>query len=139
MDRGQRDDFNGSNGEGGGGGWKFEPVPPPAKAPVQELAESLGVCVGLRVEKSLGGQWRCACCSRMQPAGTWLVWVPDSVRRGDPSWSVTEAARVNAFNGHSSGWCLSCAPKTPRPELSSLSLLPPLAKAGFLSRLFRWA
>jgi hypothetical protein len=95
---------------GSGGHLRFEQVPPPKEAPIQDIAETLGLCAGLRAERS-SHQYRCSECHRMQPNGSWLVWVPDSVRRGDPAWSVTEACRTNAFNGTGSGWCLSCAPK----------------------------
>jgi len=90
---------------------QFEMVPPPVKAPVQPLAASLDLVQGLRVEKSGHSQWRCSCCSQMQKPGSLQVWVPDSVCRGDPEWSVTEACRENAYNGFHSGWCIKCAPK----------------------------
>jgi hypothetical protein len=91
----------------------FEEVPPPAQAPVCDTANALGLAVGLRAERANWGQWRCACCHKMQPNESWQVWVPDSVRKHDPIWSVTEAARENAYNGHLSAWCLKCAPKQP--------------------------
>lgn len=101
-----------ADGEGSfSGEWRMEEVPPPREAPVQNEAEQLGLCRGLRAEKSRFGQWRCSCCHKMQREGDWQVWVPDSVMRGDPEWSVTEAARQNAWNGHLSAWCLKCAPK----------------------------
>jgi hypothetical protein len=86
-------------------------VPPPKEVPVQEQAHQLGLCAGLRVEERAHGQWRCGQCGKMQPANSWQVWVPDSVRKGDPDWSISEAARLNAYNGESSAWCLDCAPK----------------------------
>lgn len=92
----------------------FQHVPPPKEPPWHEIGETLGLCRGLRSEKSRNGQWRCAQCGQMQRAESWLIWVPDGVRKSDPAWSVTEAARVTAYNGHKSGWCLSCAPKAPK-------------------------
>lgn len=89
----------------------FEQVPPPDKAPEQSEAKKLGLVTGLRAERSRNRPWRCGNCSTMQPGGSTQVWVPDSVRRGDPEWSVTEACRQNAWNGHHTAWCLKCAPK----------------------------
>lgn len=93
----------------GGGGWRMEPVPPPKQAPSYPESEKLGLLPGLRAEKSRHGQWRCAECQRMQPNDSWQVWVPDGVCNRDPGWSITEACRVSAYNGHLSAWCLSCA------------------------------
>lgn len=90
-------------------GWSFQEVPPPKAAPIQDRAKELGLLDGLQVEASRHGQWRCSNCNEMQPSGVDRVWVPDSVRAGDPAWSVTEACRVNAYNGHCSAWCMSCA------------------------------
>lgn len=87
---------------------RFEVVPPPASAPLHASAEAHGLPRGLRCEPG-DGQYRCAACSRMQPASALQVWVPDGVRRGDASWSVTERARCNAWNGGWSAWCLGCA------------------------------
>ncbi len=86
----------------------FKEVPPPAEAPVQQEAGQLGLPKGVRVEHG-HRQWRCSCCSQMQPPNSLQAWIPDSVRRGDPAWSVTEACRVNAYNGSSSAWCIKCA------------------------------
>lgn len=97
-------------------GGHFVEVPPPAKVPVQGAAEALGLVPGLRAEKSRGGGWRCSNCHQMQPGGSWEVWVPDSVRHGDPESAITEACRRNAYNGHHSAWCLKCAPKVSRAE-----------------------
>lgn len=111
--------------------FQMQIVPPPEKAPIQSLAAELGLCNGLQAEQR-DSQSRCSCCAQMMPKGSWLVWVPDSIRRGDPSWAVTEAARENAFNGHWSGWCLDCArllsghtkspkrhPRSPEPRQQS--------------------
>lgn len=98
---------------------RFEEVPPPENAPVHQIAETLGVANGLRAERAIRGQWRCGCCSKMQPDKSWQVWVPDSVRRGDPVWSVTEAARRGAYNGGWTAWCLSCAPKAPKQPVTA--------------------
>lgn len=109
------------------GSWRLVPAPAPAAAPVQGAAENLGLCRGLRAERN--NQFRCDACGRMRPNGSWLVWVPDSVRKNDPDWSVTEASRLNAFNGHLSGWCLACA--------KSLSPRPP-GFASLIQRVRRW-
>lgn len=87
---------------------RLVPVPPPSKSPFDEKANSLGLVRGLRAQKSRD-QYRCFACSQMQKPDSWLVWVPDAVRLGDPAWSVSEFARQSAFNGTSSGWCLKCA------------------------------
>jgi hypothetical protein len=84
-------------------------VPPPQTAPVDDRARALGLPDGLRVDEGTRRQWRCACCHRMQPAGSTMVWVPDSVSLRDSRSSVVESARLSAHNGNSSGWCLSCA------------------------------
>lgn len=97
---------------------EFREVPPPKEAPWHEIGETLGLCKGLRPQRT-DSQYRCAACSKMQPPGSWMVWVPDSVRRGDPAWSVIEAARLNAYNGHLSGWCITCAPKAEAPKVAA--------------------
>lgn len=83
-------------------------VPPPATVPVDQVADTLGLCHGLRATRT-DDQYRCACCREMRPPESWIVWVPDGVLKGDPEWSVTESSRRNAYNGHHSGWCLECA------------------------------
>lgn len=95
---------------------KFEQVPPPKEAPLNPTAEALGLCRGLKAEKSWCGPWRCCNCNRMQTADALLVWVSDGVRIGDPGWSIEENERRNAYNGHGGGWCLSCAKKLCRPK-----------------------
>ena len=109
----------------------FREVPPPKEAPKDDVAEALGIVRGLRVEYT-NRQFRCASCHTMQPGGSAMIWVPDSVQRGDPSWSVTEAARQNAFNGCASGWCLDCARSlTPAKH-------PVAATKSLLKTLFGW-
>lgn len=90
--------------------FEFTAVPPPETAPIQQEAEELLLLPGLRAVRSRD-TFRCGNYrhGRMQKPGSWLVWVPDSVQPGDPAWSVTEAARRNAYNGMLSGWCLDCA------------------------------
>lgn len=95
-------------------------TPPPAKVSAQDAATALGLVPGLRVGDSpQQTQWRCDHCDEMQRADGVLVWVPDTVRVGDPAWAVTEACRLGQFNCHASGWCLRCARKLgankPRP------------------------
>ena len=102
-----------------GGNFELVEVPPPQKAPVQDIAETLGLVNGLRAHRS-DDQFRCAECSKMQPNGSWMVWVPDGTGRSDPAWSVEERCRQNAWNGESSGWCLACAPKAPKASVASV-------------------
>lgn len=95
---------------------RFERVAPPAKAPIQPDAVVLGLLPGLRVEPS----WclcRCSVCHSAIGNGAPLVWVPDFVRPGDSAEVVTEACRQGAYNGESSGWCLSCADALGKPKL----------------------
>lgn len=77
------------------------------------------LCKGLKARRS-NSSYRCSSCSQMQPAGALMVWVPDSVQRGDPAWSVTDACERNALNGHSSGWCVRCARSLGRSMVSTL-------------------
>lgn len=88
--------------------WEFKMVDPPAEVPVDEKARSLGLVDGLRAEES-ESSYRCDPCNQMQPPGSVIVWVPRGVMRWDPEWSVKEAGRLAAHNGHWSGWCLKCA------------------------------
>lgn len=97
---------------------QLERVPPPDKAPVHQVAETLGLCDGLRVERKQR-QYRCGCCYRMQQPGSWQVWVPDGTQLGDPAWSVTERAREFAYNGEWTAWCLQCALKLSPPKLTA--------------------
>lgn len=96
--------------------FEFREVPPPAKAPIDEVAAMHGLPNGLRVYASEGG-CRCANCSTWQNPGAPMVWVPDSVQPSDSRDSVTEQARLMAFNGCSSGWCLSCAKSLGRGDV----------------------
>lgn len=88
---------------------RFVEVPPPAAAPVQVRAKELGLLDGLRVEPARHDQWRCAECHAMQSSGAEQVWVPDGVERGMSAQAVTEMARLGAFNGGASAWCVPCA------------------------------
>jgi hypothetical protein len=81
--------------------------------PRLDLAASLNLVDGLLAEES-DRQFRCAICRKMRRPGEVLVMVPDGVLPGDPAWSIT--ARCGELNGTSSGWCLSCAPKTAVPK-----------------------
>lgn len=101
----------------------FVEVPPPKVAPVFPGSAEAGVLTCLRVRQREGGQWRCAQCKRMQPDGSTLVEVPDSVRLGDASWSVEEFARTGAYNGSGSGWCVPCARKLGKPKVLDTRLL----------------
>lgn len=73
----------------------------------KEVTDTLWLVKGLRVERS--DQYRCAACARMQRAGSWKVWVPQQILKGDPDWAVEEAARV--MPSRCTAWCLECAPK----------------------------
>jgi hypothetical protein len=107
----------------------FVEVPPPKEAPVFPGSAEAGVLTCLRVRLREDGQWRCAQCRAMQPTGSTLVEVPDSVRLGDPSWSVEEFARTGAYNGSGSGWCVRCARKLGKPKVldTRTLVLPPPA------------
>lgn len=87
---------------------QFIEVPPPLKPQIQPLAVSLGLVTGLIAENNQS-QFRCGSCNQYSPEKSVLVWVPDSIRRGDPSWAVSEECRRTAFNGSRTGWCLQCA------------------------------
>jgi hypothetical protein len=89
---------------------EFVDVPPPVTIPANQLAVSLGLLHFLQPEKS-DTQFRCAQCHTMQPGGSYLVWIPDSVRLGDPAWATAESCRQNWLNGHFTGWCVGCARK----------------------------
>lgn len=82
-------------------------VPPPDVVPIDATAEALGLCRGIKVEKS-SSQFRCSNCNKMQPGGSLFAWVADGVKIGDYRWSIEENERLNAYNGHGSGWCLRC-------------------------------
>lgn len=84
--------------------------PPPAIAPVYKRARDIGVLENLRVEQS-ARQWRCGWCNKMQPIGSWLVWVPEGLQKSDPIWAFVEAAKEGAYNGCKGAWCTRCAPK----------------------------
>jgi hypothetical protein len=86
-------------------------VPPPAQAPVDPVAAGQGLATGLKWERLSGGRSRCACCGCDIPSGGVIVWVPDGVHRTMTEAQVTELCRLNALNGHWSGWCLQCAPR----------------------------
>lgn len=66
---------------------------------------------GLKV-KRVDEPWRCAKCQQMQPAGTYLVWVSDSLLYGDtPEVRAEIQSKIGWGNDAGSGWCLDCAPK----------------------------
>lgn len=92
---------------------QMEEVPPPATLKSDELADSLGLAHGLSAEQAPGG-WRCTHCSRFQRDAGIMVWVPDAVKMGDSPEAIYEVARLNAYNGSASGWCLACALKLSR-------------------------
>ena len=102
---------------------RFEVAPPPKEAPVHAESVDHGVHPSLRVETNIFSQWRCHQCSRMQPRDSLLVWVPDGVQLRDPDWSVTEASRTSAYNGHLSGWCMPCARKLGRTRRKTIGSL----------------
>lgn len=113
MDREERFHEDGSNG------WGFQIVPPPSAAPHHDGSEELGILPCLRANRDDRGGWRCSHCREMQKPGTYLVWVPDNTHISESAESITEASRQGAYNGHSSGWCLSCARKLGRKSLAS--------------------
>jgi hypothetical protein len=91
--------------------WAFVKVPPPKTVPVDDLARNLGLLPGLRAEQH-NSLFRCSSCNNMQVEPEQImVWVPDSVMRHDSAEAIAEICRRSAFNGSSSGWCLTCAKK----------------------------
>lgn len=86
-------------------------------------ADAFGLCDGLHASRSQS-QYRCSECHTMQRAGSWQVFVPRSVQRHDPNWSVTEAVRRSAHNGQWIAWCIDCAPKKKSPDRQSDNLFP---------------
>lgn len=107
-----------------GGRFVLEKVPAPTRAIVHDLAETLGLCAGLRAER-YNDKFSCTTCHRLYAKGNWLVWVPDSVwlSRNLPTELVTEACRQNTYNGHWSAWCLACAHKLGTPYKGLLARL----------------
>lgn len=88
----------------------FVEVSPPDNVPAHSASEKYGVLRCLRVEEDRD-MFRCSECGKMQSSGSAMVWVPDRIRLGDDPWAVREVARREAYNGHSSEWCLKCAKK----------------------------
>lgn len=88
----------------------FVPVDPPAETPFYAKSAKLGVCSALRVD-FYRSPFSCGGCNAMQPAHSWMVWVPDAVRPGDSIESVMLKAQRTQYNGTETGWCLKCAPK----------------------------
>jgi hypothetical protein len=86
----------------------FVEVPPPDSVPAYSTSEKHGILSCLRIEENLD-MFRCSRCGQMQPHGSSMVWVPDSIKIGDTSGAVSEVVRRDAYNGHLSGWCLKCA------------------------------
>lgn len=108
---------------------QFKMCPPPKEAPVDPTATKLGLVAGLRAELT-PSMYRCDQCNEMVPSGSWQVWVPDSVRRNDPAWAVTEAVRLNSYNGSFSAWCLPCGKKLGHPNSKS--------NKSLIDRLIAW-
>jgi len=85
--------------------------PPPRPVTPQRLSDddyaAYLTTLSIRAEV-MDHEFRCGQCDRMQHAGVRMVWVPDSVRRGDPLWSVMATCRRQAWNGHFTAWCLRC-------------------------------
>jgi hypothetical protein len=87
---------------------RFTEVAPPDSAPVHSSAVKYGILDCLSVLED-ADMFRCCQCGRMQPSGSPLVWVPDRIQLGDDLAIIKEIGRREAYNGHSSGWCLNCA------------------------------
>jgi hypothetical protein len=124
---------------------EWSPVPPPETIAADPNAERLGLPRGLEAVTS-HDQYRCYNCRKMQPRGSVVVYVPDSVLEGDPAWSVTEAARLNAYNGSGSGWCVKCAQNLNRSDegelpdrglISREAVLEEAKRRGFYPRINR--
>ncbi len=82
-----------------------------------ELAADVGALKELRPQ--INDAFRCAECSKMQPNGSLLYYVPDGVRKTDDPELVREIVERHRFNGHGSGWCAKCVPKEPQPVLAT--------------------
>jgi hypothetical protein len=118
--------------------FKTQMVPPPAEVPVDQIAETLGLLPGLRAEKDRSGG-RCGNCHQFR-TDAWLIWVPDTASLSDSAQSISEQCRMNAFNGHSSGWCLQCARglgmgKEGAPD-DTIQPAPPKPRRSLLRRLW---
>lgn len=88
----------------------FEAVPAPDSLPYYEKSAKLGVFSALKVDFSRT-PFRCGGCNFMQPAHSWMAWVPDAVRAGDPIGLVLSVVQREQYNGTVTGWCIKCAPK----------------------------
>ena len=75
------------------------------KKPHGTREELAAICI--RIQEAKGEASRCCNCHSMTDGP--LAWVEDSVRVGDPLWSVEDRQKQSAWNGHFSGWCLPCA------------------------------
>lgn len=87
-----------------------------------EMAAKLNVITELTPHLSRS-DYRCGECGVMQPSGSLQYFVPDGMRRKDDAERFKERVRATRYNGHSTGWCSSCAPK--EPKQSKLSYVAP--------------
>jgi hypothetical protein len=90
---------------------EFTRVPAPESAPTVPGAADLDILPFLRFTDQAGTGCRCSNCRRLIHPGDKLIWVPDMVQITDSLADIQEVCRQQAFNGSSSGWCLSCARK----------------------------
>lgn len=88
------------------------------RAEADEKAARLNIIPELRPQLT-DHQFRCAQCSKMQPAGSLLFYLPDGLRKTDPVEIIKERIEASRWNGSSSGWCASCVPKAKAGALSS--------------------
>lgn len=84
-------------------------VLPPSVVPEDPAATALGLVRGLRLAR-INKSFRCGNCQDWIQDSA-LVWVPNAVKLGDKSETITEIARLESYNGNSTGWCLPCARK----------------------------
>jgi hypothetical protein len=96
---------------------ELTPVPPPPEPPHYAAARDLGIPPCLRAE-ARDYAFRCAHCHQRAKPGTPIVWVPDGATSRA---NLEEEARLNAYNGEHSGWCLPCA----RKKFGEVTLISP--------------
>jgi hypothetical protein len=118
---------------------ELTPTIPPQEQSEDMHTSTLNLCEGLRAERS-DRKFRCAVCREIQPAGSFIVYVPDGISPSDSHQTVTERIRATAYNYDKSGWCLSCAPKqgSTQPHFGSyikMNLLYVLLFAGCIALL----
>jgi hypothetical protein len=59
-------------------------------------------------------EWRCGECRQPQPIGSVVAWIPDGMSRSQSLGDLVVRCRREAWNGHTTAWCLPCC-RTFRP------------------------